>query len=353
MARTKTVKVEENKHFVKFASTDKYIVPITQQPTESKWGVQDMVRWGTDNTYPSFLYSIYENAPTLYSIINSVVDYTVGEGIDNDTPIFDKKQADELIRDMAFSYALYGGIALQVTRSRLGNVADIDVLDLRCVRTTEDNSQFYYSKNYKGVYDRHKEVILPKFDKDSNDIASIYYYKNSRFKTYPSPLYAAAVRSAQCEQEVQTYNLASVTNGFNATHLIQFNNGVPDDETKGQIEKSLVEKYNGTANAGGLILSFNNSKEQEATVTTLEQESFADKYAALNDRVKQDLFTAFRCHPNIMGIPSEGTGFAGEEYEQTFKLFNKMTIKPIQNIIKSIFKDILGIEIEIIPFNLN
>lgn len=352
MART----VKDNtkdKMYAQFASTNKYVVPITQQPSETTWGVQDMVRWGTYNTYPSYLYSIYENAPTLYAIINSVVDYTLGEGIENDMPIFDKKQADGLIRDMAFSYALYGGIALQVTRSHLGNVADIDVLDLRCVRTTEDNSKFYYSKNYKGSYDRHKEVILPRFEKDSNELVSVYYYKNSRFKTYPSPLYAAAVRSAQCEEEVQTYNLSSVKNGFNATHLIQFNNGIPSDDAKAQIEKNSSEKFNGTANAGGVIMMFNNSKEQEATVTTLEQESFADKYAALNGRVRQDLFTAFRCHPNIMGIPSEGTGFAGEEYEQTFKLFNRMTIKPIQNIIKSIFKDILGVDIEIIPFNLN
>lgn len=344
-----------NKKYEEFVSTNKIVQPIAPNPTQNKMGGSSIVRWGDDDKYPNYLHNLYYNAPTLYAIINSVVDYTIGEGVENDTPIFEKKDADELIRNMALSYALYGGIALQVTRSIQGNVADVDVLDLRCLRTNEQNTKFWYSKKYKeeNYYSYGTGKELPKFEKEGKDIVSIYYWKNNRFATYPSPLYAAAVNSAQCEKEVQTYNLASVKNGFNPTHFVQFFKGLPDDDTQRQIEQNFTNKFNGAANAGGVIISYNDSKEEAATITTLEQTNFADKYAALNDRVKQDLFTAFRCHPNIMGIPSEGTGFAGEEYEQTFKLFNKMTIKPIQNIIKSILKDVLDIEIEIIPFNLN
>ena len=102
------------------------------------------------------------------------------------------------------------------------------------------------------------------------------------------------------------------------------------------------------------MLSWNPNKETATDIVEFKVEDFGERYKALSEHSRQQIFTAFRANPNLFGIPTEGNGFANEQYEESFTLYNRTQIKPIQLIITGTYDGIFGEEdmVEITPFSM-
>ena len=157
------------------------------------------------------------------------------------------------------------------------------------------------------------------------------------------------------EIEISKFHLNEICNNFSGSAIINFNNGVPSDEDKDEIEKAVSRKFTGAGNAGRFLLSFNDSAENAVSVTRLGSDDFDKRYEALAKKTRQELFTAFRANPNLFGIPTENLGFSQEEYEGAFKLFNRTVVKPIIRLLCKAFDDIYGTEntVTVEPFSLD
>ena len=80
---------------------------------------------------------------------------------------------------------------------------------------------------------------------------------------------------------------------------------------------------------------------------------FGDKYEATAKRSREQIFVEFQAVPALFGLMTESKGFAQEEFEQAFKLYNKTVVKPIQKLVKDTLNKIFGMEaIEIVPFSM-
>ena len=104
------------------------------------------------------------------------------------------------------------------------------------------------------------------------------------------------------------------------------------------------------------MCSWNNSKANAVTVEKLETEDFGEKYQALASHSRQQIYTAFRAIPLLFGLTSEiSTGFSTEEFEQSFKLYNRTQIRPVQRLIADTFDKIFGQKgvLNIVPFSLS
>ena len=125
---------------------------------------------------------------------------------------------------------------------------------------------------------------------------------------------------------------------------------------KKEIEKNVNEKYGGAANAGGIILSFNPNKESATTIETPNVTDFGDKYKALAENSTKKIFTAFRAIPLLFGLTAgTSTGFSTDEFEQSFKLYNRTVVRPIQRMIADAYDKIYGAKgvLRITPFSLD
>ena len=60
-----------------FAAIDTYLETNIVLPVEKLISGRDMVEWGTRNAYPDYLLDLYNNVPTLRSIINGNIDYVI------------------------------------------------------------------------------------------------------------------------------------------------------------------------------------------------------------------------------------------------------------------------------------
>ena len=357
-----------------FAAIDPYVDNKMILPVERFVSGKDLVEWGSRNSYPDYLLDLYNNVPTLRSIINGNIDFITGDDV-SIIPLTDNlpngqmnNRGDnirEQIKDIAKDYEIYGGFALQIIRNLIGMVAEVYYIDMRYLRTNKEGNVFYYCEDWSKS--GKKDVIvypayMPNLNWDTLDdeqrnrnASSILYVKNVHTQVYPAPLYAASIKACEIERLIDDFHINSLQNQFVSSAIINFNNGDPGDEMKKEIEDAINEKFAGAANGGRIMLSFNKNKESATDIVELEVKDFGERYKALSEHSRQQIFTAFRANPNLFGIPTEGNGFANEQYAESFKLYNRTQIQPVQRLIADTYDKIYGTKgaLTIVPFSMD
>lgn len=252
----------ENNIKLAFASNQNEIeIPIL---TEEQTAGKGYVLYGSDNQYPEYLFDLVNNVTSLKTIIEGTADYVAGDDATCNIKGFEFQvnrngmKARELITLLARDYLIYGGFACQVIKNKLGEVVELNYLDFRYCRSSKDNQSIYYNEEFSKKWGRsNKMVVYPKFSPDFNNVNSVIYVKNTVSSTYPSPRWSGAIKACEIEKHIDNLHLNSLNNGFMSSYIINFNNGVPDDEQKSMIEKKLNEKFAGTGNAGRIMCTFN------------------------------------------------------------------------------------------------
>ena len=234
-----------------FAAIHPYIDTNIILPTEKYVSHKDLMEWGAKNSYPDYLLDLYNNVPTLRAIINGNIDFITGDDV-SILPLNESlpdgmmnNRGDHIrdqIKDISHDYEVYGGFALQVIRKLAGEVAEVYYIDMRYLRTNKEGNVFYYCEDWtKSV---RKDVIvypafMPNLNWDARDdearnrnASSILYVKNVRTQVYPAPLYAASVKACEIERLIDEFHLSDINNHFVSSAIINFNNGIPDDEVK-------------------------------------------------------------------------------------------------------------------------
>ena len=359
---------------ISFAAIDPYVDTNIILPVEKFVPAKDLMEWGTRNSYPDYLLDLYNNVPTLRAIINGNIDFIAGDdvsilpltqhlpnGIMNNRGDHIREQ----IKDISKDYEIYGGFALQIIRNLIGEVAEVYYIDMRFLRTNKEGNVFYYCEDWsKSV--RKDVVVYPAFMPNLNwdalddearnrNASSILYVKNVHTQVYPAPLYAASIKACEIERLIDDFHLSDINNHFVSSAIINFNNGIPDDDVKEQIEREFTEKFCGASNGGRTAFSWNPNKESATDIVEFEVKDFGERYKSLSDHSKQQIFTAFRANPNLFGIPTEGNGFANEQYAESFKLYNRTQIKPVQRMIADAYDKIYGQPkvLTIVPFSMD
>lgn len=348
--------MEEKQQFL-FRAVDQVMVDNIVEPIEvdSKKGFW---LWGENNDYPQYLDGLYKEVATLRSIIEGTIDFVVGDKVEIDDVVWNEVVNDkgvtpeDLCRDLTRDYLKYGGFAVNVVRNKEGRVGGLYYIPLERLRFNEDRSEFYYSRDWSKSIGRVKFGVYKRFDPQGKDASSIYVYTNNRTDVYPAPKWAASVKAAEIERQVNDYHLNSIVNGFSASYLISLNNGVPSETEADEIEENMVEKFTGSGNGGRLVINFANDRDHSAELSKLETEDAGEKYKSLIERTKSELFTAFRATPNLFGLPT-ATGFSTEEYMEAFRLYNRTAVRPIQNILVRTVNYLIGKEMTIVPFSLD
>ena len=345
----------------RFAAIDQYEETYIVSPKETFISGKDLMEWGTGNLYPDYLLELYNNVPTLRSIINGNIDFITGDEVTikplTDTLLDGKMNhrgdtIREQVRDIAKDYEIYGGYALQIIRDLEGRVAEVYYLDIRFLRTNKEGTVFYYCEDW-AKRGRKDVLVYPSFMPDldwsgleeqerKSHASSVLFVKTVHTQVYPAPLYAASVKACEIERLIDDFHISDINNHFVSSAIVNFNNGDPGDEAKREVENDFNEKFCGARNGGRMAFSWNPNKESATDIIEFKVEDFGERYKALSEHSRQQIFTAFRANPNLFGIPTEGNGFANEQYEESFKLYNRTQIRPVQRLIGDTYDKIYG-----------
>lgn len=348
---------------ITFAAIDPYLETNIVSPKETNLAGRNRVEWGDYNRYPEYLWDLYLTTPTLQTIVNGSADFVAGDDI-LATLRLNNQIPRAFVRDLAIDSFLMGGRAYQVIRDRAGMPKEAYHIPLRFLRSDKDNECFYYSEKWtKGARDC---VVYPRFipftpeewaklddEQKNRHASSILFIKNASSQTYPISPVGAAVKDCEIERGIADYHLNALDNSFTSSVMINFNQGVPSDEMRKEIERDFNEKFSGHQNGGRIAFSWNESKDTATTILPIKVENFGERYDALSKYSRQQIFTAFRAVPAIFGLMTESTGFSEQEFSEAFKLYNRTAVRPVQRDIADELKHIFGEEVLTIqPFTL-
>jgi len=338
-------------HVVNLSS---YTTPVIKEVQGKDW-----VEYGEDNDYFQYLIDRYNGSPTNNAILNSLMDLTYGKGLDaTDSARKPSEYAamkglftKDCVKKVVSDYVMMGQCAIQVIYSKDHNtivkVEHIPVETLRAERCDEDGEvkAYYYAKDWADVRSRKETPVrIPAFGTSREGLEVLYLKPYRAGFYYYSPVdYQGGLPYANLEEEIANYHINNIQNGLAPSMLINFNNGVPSEEERRQIEMQIANKFSGSSNSGKFILAFNDNKELAATIDPVQLSDAADQYQFLSAEATSKLMVAHRIvSPMLLGIKDNtGLGNNADELKTASTLLDNIVIRPKQEVILDGFETIL------------
>lgn len=325
--------------------------------SESITSGRDWVNYGNDNQFPKYLWDRYVSCPIHQSVIDGLCEYIMGDGINHNFPEKvnrDGETIEEVLSKCILDWRIYGGFSMQVIYNAIGEATDILWVDFSKIRTSEDNKRIFFFKDWSRRNVKPTE-FRPINHNEEGKTTQVFYYKGSKARnTYPIPSYTSALDSIETASEIQSYHLNAITNNFCDNTVINFNNGIPDEAKRIQIEEKINNKFSGAKNAGRVLISFNENKDASTTIDKVPSDNQDKRYAQLKSDTDQNIFIAHRVtSPCLFGVIAEGQGFSKTEYTEAFAIFNKTVVAPAQKEFVAAIKKVLPeFSLEFVPFTI-
>jgi hypothetical protein len=330
---------------IRFIQMSNYTSPLVKEVRGKNW-----VEYGADNNYFQYLIDRYNGSPTNNACVNGISQMIFGRGLDamdaKDNPDsyakFLQLIKPDCIEKLVNDFYLLGNGALQVVynldHTQILEVEHFPVETLRSGKANENGvvDFYYYFHDWAKIKRNDIPEAIPAFgtSTEGNEILYIKPYKPGYF--YYSPVaYQGGVQYAELEEEISNFHLNNVLNGLAPGMLINFNNGVPDEDMQQVIEDDIRRKYQGSSNAGRFILAFNDSKESSATIDAVQLSDAHNQYEFLSSESTQKVMLSHRVvSPMLLGIKdSTGLGNNADELKTASTLMDNIVIRPFQDLI--------------------
>jgi predicted transcriptional regulator len=314
------------------------------------------VTFGADNLYPDFLIELFNKSPKHNAIVSAKASYVAGIGTEvygQNTTDIAKIQAklksinayetyEELKAKVAYDAELFNGFAIEVIWNKAKTAPSeyyhIPFKDIRkglegdfvyCADWTDSKAEKIHYQPYNPITRESKQLYYCQF------------YRPGQGE-YPLPDYVGALKYIEVDTEISNYYLNSIKNGFTAQTHIQLFKGIPTPEEARATARRFKENYQGTDNAGGLIIQYNDPTEKESVISNLQPSDFDKQFDLLNKTVQQEIFVAHKVNsPMLFGVRVEGQLGGRSELIEAYEMFHHAYIEPRQQKIDDTFAYLL------------
>ena len=342
---------------ISFVNLSTYTSPEIVESKNKEW-----IEFGSDNNYFQFLIDRYNGSATNNAAINGISQMIYGKGLDA-TDSSRKPEAyarmislfkKDVVRRLSYDLKLAGQCAIQVIYSKdkktIQKVEHLPIETLRAEKCSEDDKEvqaYYYHPDWANIKPSEKPLRIPAFgvSKSPQPIEILYVkpYKAGMYY-YSTPDYQGGLQYAELEEEISNYHLNNIMNGLAPSMLINFNNGVPNEEAQSLIESKIQKKFSGSSNAGKFILAFNDNKEAQADITPVQLSDAHNQYQFLSDESQKKVMVSHRIiSPMLLGIKdNSGLGNNADELKTASILMHNTVIVPFQELLTDAFDKILA-----------
>ena len=342
---------------ISFVNLSTYSSPKIVESKSKEW-----VEFGADNNYFQFLIDRYNGSPTNSAVINAISQMIFGKGLDATNSSKKPEQyalmislfKKDVVRRLAYDLKLAGQCAIQVIYSKdkktIQRVEHLPVETLRAEKCSADDKQvqaYYYHPDWANAKPSDEPKRIPAFGVSNSpqpiEILYIKPYKAGMYY-YSTPDYQGGLQYAELEEEVSNYHLNNILNGLAPSMLINFNNGIPDENAQTIIENKIKNKFSGSSNAGKFILAFNDDKESAADITPVQLSDAHNQYQFLSEESQKKIMVSHRVvSPMLLGVKdSSGLGNNADELKTATILMDNTVIRPFQELLIDAFDQILA-----------
>ncbi len=347
---------KEKNNSIRVVNLSGYEIPEVKEVYSKKW-----IAYGENNDYFDVLIERYLGSPTNSRCINGIVDMVYGRGLEaTDSADFPEMYAKfkvlirpKDVKRVANDYKMLGQAAMQVVYNK-SKTKIIKVLHfpMECLRAEKCDSKgviraYYYHPKWAEIKPSDTPKRIPTFGNGGkSEKSELYIFKpyRSGFYYYAPVDYHGCLQYCSLEEEVSNYHISNIKQGLQPSLLINFNNGIPNEETQEIIERKIYDKFSGSSNAGKFILAFNESIETKADLEPIHLPDAHAQYQFLSDESREKIMLGHGIvSPILLGI-KDNTGFGNnaEELRTASILMDNIVIRPFQEGIIEGINDILN-----------
>lgn len=347
-------------------------LPLFEEQPGSEW-----INYGFDNLYGDYLRDLYLGSSIHTAVVNGVAEMIAGEGIDATDRLQNagkreqwlkfsglmEKSSDDLVRRLSFDMKLYGMAYIQViwNRSRTG-IAEMRHISSSNVRSGKANADgvvktYYVSARWDAIKQKqYHPRAYPAFSmEDRTQAAQILQIKAYQpgIYYYGLPDYVGSTNYIELDREIGVFHLNNIKNGLFPSMLLNFNNGIPTDEERREIERKVNEKFSGSSNAGRLLISFSDGNDNQPQIESISANDAEGMYQFLSQETTTKILAGHRVtSPLLFGVRGDGTGFGNnaDELRDSYSLFSQTVVLPFQNLILEcigMLAQVNGIELDL------
>jgi len=320
---------------------------------------KEWIAYGEDNDYFNYLIQLYLNSTSNNAIINGITNFIYGRGLSalnadrrpeqyaQMMTLFRKTDLRKFIKD----FKILGMAAWQISYSK-GRVVKVSHFPMETLRPHKANEKgevesWFYSSDWKNLKpnDLPEEITAFGFgNRKGNEIFVLKPYTTGQYYFSP-PDYVGALPYAMLENEIGDYLINDTLNGFSGTKVVNFNNGVPDQEKMQMIKTDVMNKLT-SARGEKVIVAFNSNQESKTTVDDIPLNDAPQHYEYLSNECFRKLIVGHRLtSPMLVGIRdgNNSMGNNAEEIETATLLLDNIVIKCYQDEIIDCIDTILSI----------
>jgi hypothetical protein len=308
------------------------------------------IEFGHKNEYPNYLVDLFNKSAKHNAIIKGKVNYITGNGfkiVGDADPIGEQfiasanqsESLTEVLRKVSTDIEIFGGAYLQIIWSQVGeNLNEIYHIDYTKVRANEDNTQYWYSDNWKER--NYKKEVYNAFNSQVRTGTQILYLKEYRpnLNAYALPGYFGALNYIESDIEISKHVLGNAQTGFSASKLITLPNGEPTDDEKRTIERKFTERFTGS-DGKKFILSFTNDASRKPIVDDLGASDITkEDFQNVDKLIQQNLYAGHQITaPDLFGISTPGQLGSRQQMRDSYEIFKNTYINDKQIYLEQVF----------------
>jgi hypothetical protein len=339
-----------------------------RQPEYRERRGQGYIEFGELNDYPDYLLDLFNKSAKHNAIVKGKVNYITGNGWKSDNPddaaaqrFIDQPNAyeslAELTRKISLDVEIFGGAYLDIVWSVVGgSIASMSHIDYTKVRTSTDNTSFWYKAD--GWRDRRGKIdTIPAFNPKQPEGRQILYIKEYRpgLDAYALPGYLGALNYIESDIEVSKHVLGNAQTGFNASKLITLPNGTPPVEEQRNLDRRFRDTFGGS-DGKKFMISFVDNAGQKPIIEDLGASDLTkEDFGRVDTIIQQNIFAGHQITtPTLFGIQEPGQLGTRSQMRDAYEIFKNTYVNDKQQYLEVVFTRLLSYsgsssELEIIP----
>jgi len=327
-----------NSHFIQLEA---YSQPKIVESKRDNW-----VEFGEDNNFFQFLIDRYNGSTTNNAVINNICKLIYGRGLDaTDASKKPNEYAQmimlfrkDILKKGISDLKLLGQYAYQlIYNKQKTEIVRVEHIPVQLLRAEKCNKKgeveaYYYSDNWEDTK-KFEPKRIPAFGFGDKTLEILYVGNYTVGQKYYSNVdYVGCIPYAKLEEEIADYLINDVQNGFSPTSIVNFNNGIPDEEKRELISRQVTKTLTGSKGKK-VVVSFNNDETKKTTVDSVPLNEAPKHYEYLSEESKSKILLGHGVVSGLQfGIPS-ASGFSSnaDELKNAITLFDNMVIRYFQD----------------------
>lgn len=328
---------------------------------------KEYVTYGVDNSYFYNIQDMYNGSCTNAAVIDAFANYIYGEGMkfSNSDESLSKYISKNDQRLISKDIKKFGTICLQIVytkdRKDIAKIYHLPVPSIAINKQadiTDEPTAYWYCFDWR-LKNKFKPELIPAFGYGVDSPTEIFVARiASDTPLFSNVDYEPATEYCILEEKLSHYFITHIQNNCSIGKVININQGIPgDDLVKEQMERAMINKIAGQDNAGNIIFSFNDNKDNATTVENIEITDAYAQFQWLSDHARTMIMLGHKVNdPSLFGLPlPSGFSSVAEQMVQSLKILYRNQIKPLREIVIDALEYVFsyngkGLQIEYIDF---